>query len=238
MKNILNETAKDKLSGRTKFVFEYLKEADVINKKVLDIGCGYGWFEYNVLNMGVDHIWGLELSEKDILTAKSGVRNERVTFQVGSAIALPFEDNFFDCVVSWEVIEHIPPNTEAQMLKEINRVLKDGGVFYLSTPYRSLVGTVLDPAWWLIKHRHYTKGKMKKIVETGTKLKLTDMQVRGGVWDVLNALNMYVAKWVFHRTNFCHDFFRKKVDNEFKYANGINTLFIRGKKIGISRPKH
>lgn len=87
--------------------------------------------------MGIDHIWGIELSEKDLATAKMGVKSKKVTFGKGSAISLPFEDDFFDCVVSWDVIEHIPPNTEMQMLKEISRVLKRGGAVYLSTPYRS-----------------------------------------------------------------------------------------------------
>lgn len=165
------------------------------------------------------------------MTAKRGVKSEKVTFGTGSAISLPFKDNFFDCVVSWDVIEHIPPHTEKQMLKEISRVLKRGGVFYLSTPYRSFLGTVLDPAWWLIRHRHYTKRDMKRIIEANTKLKMTDIQVRGGVWDVLNTLNMYIAKWVFHRSNFCKDFFRKKVNREFDCPDGINSLFVRGKKV-------
>ncbi len=181
MKNILKETAKDELSGRTKYVFQFVQKEDLKGKKILDIGCGFGWFEYNALDMGIDHIWGIELSEKDLATAKMGVKSKKVTFGKGSAISLPYEDDFFDCVVSWDVIEHIPPNTEMQMLKEISRVLKRGGAVYLSTPYRSFLGTVLDPAWWLIKHRHYTKQKIRSIIETNTRLKLTEIQVRGGV---------------------------------------------------------
>jgi len=42
------------------------------------------------------------------------------------------------------------------MFKEVFRVLKPGGRFYLSTPYSNVFSRFLDPAWWFINHRHYS----------------------------------------------------------------------------------
>lgn len=73
---------------------------------------------------------------------------------------LPFENESFDTVVCWEVIEHLPENSEHALFVEVNRVLKVGGAFSLSTPHDSLVSKLLDPAWWLMSHRHYSKGSL------------------------------------------------------------------------------
>ncbi|WP_300367238.1 class I SAM-dependent methyltransferase [Brachyspira sp.] len=46
---------------------------------------------------------------------------------------LPFENNFFDLIISSHVIEHI--EDENKILSEFNRVLKDDGLIFLSFPY-------------------------------------------------------------------------------------------------------
>ena len=45
---------------------------------------------------------------------------------------LPFPDKKFDCILSLAVIEHVP--NSAHLLAEVYRILKPGGIFYLSTP--------------------------------------------------------------------------------------------------------
>jgi ubiquinone/menaquinone biosynthesis C-methylase UbiE len=135
MKNLLNEKPNSKLIGRLKFtVKKFIKEKDVVNKKVLDIGCGYGWFELNALKRGVKEIHGIEITDEDLKTVRENIKDLRAKFKKGGALKLPFRDNYFDTVVSWEVIEHIPKNTEDRMFKEVSRVLKKNGIFYLSTP--------------------------------------------------------------------------------------------------------
>lgn len=84
--------------------------------KVLDIGSGDGWFTSACLKstlcdcIGVDPCYG------------PGIR--------AGAEKLPFADGTFDCVVLWEVIEHIKP----ECYEEIERVLRPGGKIILSTP--------------------------------------------------------------------------------------------------------
>lgn len=160
MKNILDEKPNENLTGRLLASVQFVSDEDVKDKNALNVGCGFGWCELNFLSRGVKQMAGIEISEEDLKTARENVVNERVKFCLGSAIQIPFPDKSFDTVVSWEVIEHIPKNTENRMFTEVARVLRSGGVFYLSTPHASFFSNILDPAWWLIGHRHYSREQL------------------------------------------------------------------------------
>ena len=159
MKNITKVKPTEILHGRLLFSINFVSDLDIKDKKILDIGCGYGWFELNAIKRGCSNIIGTEITENDLQTAKENINNIKVQLKKGSAIDLNFHNKQFDTVVSWEVLEHIPKQTENKMFSEINRVLKNNGVFYLSTPFSNLFSDILDPAWWLIGHRHYKKNK-------------------------------------------------------------------------------
>ena len=58
-----------------------------------------------------------------------------------SGFNLPFPDASFSCVLSSEVIEHVPK--ESPMIDELCRVLKPGGRLVLGTPDYWLLGTGL-----------------------------------------------------------------------------------------------
>ena len=62
------------------------------------------------------------------------------------------------------VIEHLPRGTEQAALREVHRILKPDGVLVLSTPSDSFLTTLLDPAWWLIGHRHYGAATLRRLV--------------------------------------------------------------------------
>jgi len=230
MKNILNEKPNTKLTGRLKFSVDFVKDKNIKNKKVLDIGCGFGWFELNAVGRGTRQIAGIEISSEDLKTAKKNVKDKRVDFKIGGALKLPFKDNYFDTVVAWEVIEHIPKNTEEKMFKEIKRVLKKKGVFYLSTPYDSFLSKYSDPAWWLIGHRHYSKEWLINLGERDN-FKVSETIINGGFWSLIDLLNMYIAKWIFRRKPFFESNMNRKVDDEYKLENrGFMGIFVKYEK--------
>jgi len=51
----------------------------------------------------------------------------------GNGMGLPFDENTFDCVISSEVIEHIPEENGTH-IDELTRILKPGGILVLGTP--------------------------------------------------------------------------------------------------------
>lgn len=229
MKNIINAKPLTDLHGRVSYNTMFVDDVDIKNKDILDIGCGYGWFELNALKRDGNKIIGLEISEKDLKTARENINNNKIEFNIGSAIALPFGNQGFDTIVSWEVIEHIPKNTENKMFSEVKRVLKNNGVFYLSTPFNNFFSNIFDPAWWLIGHRHYKKNDLINFAASNG-FKIEKITLNGGIWEILGINNLYIAKWIFRRAPFFENFFNEKQDEEYKKQQGFTTIFIKFRK--------
>lgn len=107
---------------------------------VLDLGCGEGRHVIANYVRGDVQAIGVDLALNDLKTSRerfepfSQPDNHFKSFHlsVANALKLPFPDNSFDKVICSEVLEHIPDYQGA--LKEIQRVLKPGGMFAASVP--------------------------------------------------------------------------------------------------------
>ncbi|MHB8703198.1 MAG: class I SAM-dependent methyltransferase [Candidatus Tyrphobacter sp.] len=229
MRNILDEKPADPIEGRRSFSVGWVAKSGVRGKKILDVGCGYGWFEHHLLECGVASITGTERLEEDLLTARENIADPRAQFCVGSALELPFGDASFDAVVSWEVIEHIPKGAEAAMFREARRVLRQGGSYYISTPHSTPLCNITDPAWWLIGHRHYSIDRLQGLGrESG--LEVVEAFVKGGIWAIAASLDMYISKWLLHRRQICEQLMRYKQDEEFSREDGFVNAFAKYRK--------
>ncbi len=230
MKNIVKEKPTDLLSGRTLYSTGFIDNEDVVDKTILDIGCGYGWLEINLSQRGAKKIIGTEINEENLVTAKNCIFNKSILFDTASAIKLPYENNCFDTVISFEVIEHIPKNSEEKMFKEVYRVLKNNGMFYLSTPNDNIFSKISDPAWILIGHRHY---KCNDLIKLGKQcgFKIKNIAIKGRWWDIISINDLYISKWFFHRRPFFERYINKKNDNDYKNKEGFCTIFLCYQKI-------
>ena len=207
--------------------------ADILRgKDILDIGCGYGWCEVAFLKKDPKSITGIEITESDLKTIRENVKDERVSLAVSGATELPFANDSFDTVVSWEVIEHIPQGTEDKMFSEVARVLRRGGSFYLSTPHASFFSNLLDPAWMVAGHRHYSRKRLEGYAKRNG-FSVEQVEICGGWWNVFSIVNMYVAKWVFRRKSFFGEYFVRKENDEYNGTkkSGFANIFICFKKI-------
>lgn len=100
---------------------------NIKNKKLLDVGCGAGVHIKNYLKAGAK-CTGIDLSKTMIKLAKQNCPD--VDFKIGSMTKLHFKNSSFDVVtasLSIDYIENLQP-----VFKEVNRVLKSGGLFYYS----------------------------------------------------------------------------------------------------------
>jgi len=108
--------------------------------RLLDLGCGEGRHSISAYLLADAEIVGLDLGLKDLKTAKERLtdfltppaKGGYCAFIQGTGHQLPFPDNSFDHVICSEVLEHIPDYPS--FLREINRVLKPGGLFAVSVP--------------------------------------------------------------------------------------------------------
>lgn len=97
--------------------------------KVLEIGCGRGTLVHRLRTQGIDVV-GVETSATRI--DEGGALYGQLPIEQISGTSLPFQDEQFDLVLSFDVLEHIP-DTERHLL-EVRRVLKPGGWYLLQTP--------------------------------------------------------------------------------------------------------
>jgi len=229
MRNVLNEAPSRDLHGIQAHAARLVPADDVAGQTVLDVGCGFGWFELYALDHGVRRVIGVEPDDRQLETARRHLRDERAEFTAGSATSLPFPDESVDTVVCWEVLEHLPPGSEPAAFAEFRRVLRPGGAFYLSTPYASVRARVLDPAWWLLRHRHYRVDQLDRFVrDAGLQPEL--IETRGGAWQIVAILDLYVAKWLFRRPPFFESMVARRWDEEMRQSGGYANCFLNARR--------
>ena len=135
-------------------LFEYYRSAKILlqleragiqpHGPVLDAGCGGGGVAVSFAEESPFAV-GLDLVDRftnagERLAAERGIEN--VCFVQGDGIALPFKSDYFELVLSHSVIEHV--DSPEDYLRECFRVLRPGGVLFLSTPpYYSSAGSHL-----------------------------------------------------------------------------------------------
>ena len=113
---------------------------------ILDLACGTGYGANMLAESSKNTVIGGDISEDALLMATNKYKQNNLSFQKLDGTALPFSDNYFDIVTSFETIEHLSEYNK--LVSEFYRVLKPGGKLFLSTP-NSLVtspdGNVKNP---------------------------------------------------------------------------------------------
>jgi ubiquinone/menaquinone biosynthesis C-methylase UbiE len=111
-------------------MLEYVKLSDHAN--ILDLGCGTGKL-LNRLAGEYPHLTGtgVDFSQEMLRKARKNNQNHpRLIYVQGKAENLPFANDQFDAV--FNTISFLHYQNPEQVLKEVNRVLKPSGYFYLA----------------------------------------------------------------------------------------------------------
>jgi ubiquinone/menaquinone biosynthesis C-methylase UbiE len=128
-----SQLANIKLKPRQKYA------AESVQGRILDLGCFDGRFVCYLIQKGFD-CYGVDFNDHYLQLATDnlkslGVSKEKI--RKGLFQDIPFEDGWFDTVVSQETLEHFYyPDI---MLAEIKRVLKPGGIFIGSVPFENRI---------------------------------------------------------------------------------------------------
>lgn len=128
-------------------------------KRVLDLGCGGGRNLIYLARKGFK-LYGLDSSKEGVDMTKNFLDKERLEADliIGDAFKkLPYGSDFFDAVISVQVLEHARINDIKNAILEIRRVLKPNGVIFITLCGRYSKGKV-----------RYCIVKTAKQIEPGT----------------------------------------------------------------------
>lgn len=162
-------------------VQEDMKEVITLLKKekarrILDLGCGSGRHTVLLARNGFN-VYATDVSKAGLEMTKKWLKKENLTAKVkehSCYTGFPFKDNFFDAVISTQVIHHNFHSKVKFCISEIERVLRSGGIIFITTSAnkygRSTKVKMPEPRTYIpldgeekgLPHFIYTKRLMKK----------------------------------------------------------------------------
>lgn len=102
------------------------------NGKLVNLGVGYGILEdLLVKNNPKVNLFGVDISKTAINKIRSKVGGE---FYIKEASKTIFDNEYFDCVLALDILEHLHLKHLDKVLIEIRRVLINNGIFIVSVP--------------------------------------------------------------------------------------------------------
>lgn len=143
----LGKIRKDHI-GRYKFACHFINKNDV----VLDCACGIGYGSFIMSKESdVSSILAVDIDKRAIKFARKYYYDFRITYKIEDVFFLDIPDEYFDCIVSFETIEHVDGTT---LIKLFYKKLKNGGLFIASTPNQDT--QPFDIKKFPFHLRHYT----------------------------------------------------------------------------------
>ena len=151
----------------------------LINGRVIDLGCGIAPYKENILKVTDEYIgvdWENSLHDQACIDVFADL-----------AKRLPFEDEYADTVVSFQVMEHLPePNL---FLSECYRILKKKGRVFITVPFM----------WYVHEAPHdyyrYTRYGLEYLLKKVGFYEI-DIKETTGFWQ------MWILKFNYHTTRF------------------------------------
>lgn len=183
---------------RRKWIFDKVKNFIPPPAKILEIGCGAGNVSSFLAQSGYVVI-GCEFYPEAVEKSWPGFQMVR-----GDTKDLPFQDNSFDIVGLFDVIEHVQDDIAS--LKEAARVVRKGGIIAVTAPAREELWSWVDEISF--HKRRYTKRMLNRVL------------LKAGLYSLLTEymfMSLYIPMRYIRREN-------KKINDHFKISGFLNIL--------------
>lgn len=177
-----DETFVSQISGRER---TFARSLDLIEQivpqkgKILDIGTAGGSF----LGVAKHRGWDVIGCEPSKWLAEWGSKHYNITVHPCTVFDMKFDDNSFDVVTLWDVLEHTPD--PKAVLRECNRILKPGGILVVNYPdIGSSVARLMGRKWVFLLSVHlyyFTMETMEEMLKAAN----FDVFVRKKHWQTL-----------------------------------------------------
>ncbi len=114
---------------------------DFKGKRMLDLGCGYGWHSIYAMENGASSVVGIDISQNMLKVAKEKTHFSEVEYICGAIEDMDFKEESFDMVLSSLAFHYIKDYKE--LIEKINKVLKPNGIliFTVEHPVFTAYGT-------------------------------------------------------------------------------------------------
>jgi len=126
---------------RAQEILALVRRLAISQPKMLDFGCGRGWFTERLADLGEAH--GIDLSPEGIAAAQA--RRPDIRYMAANIYEAPLPLNYFDVVVSQEVIAHV--EDQLRYIDRAAQVLKPGGYFIITTSNKFVWDRLGDVSW-------------------------------------------------------------------------------------------
>ena len=135
---------------------------DLHEKRVLDLGCGYGWHCKYAVQMGASEVLGIDSSKKMIERAMIENPDERIQYEVCGVEEYSYPENTYDLVVSNLVLHYIKDLD--CIYQKVYRTLTAGGCFLFNIEHPTFTAGVNEdwiydenkrPRYWAIDNYYY-----------------------------------------------------------------------------------
>ncbi|MBR5819375.1 MAG: class I SAM-dependent methyltransferase [Alistipes sp.] len=149
----------------------YVEASRMVSGRVLEIGTGTG-YGAEIVAPSAERFTTIDKTRSEEL----GMLPANVEFVEAKVPPLPFADNTFDYVVSFQVIEHIP--NDRAFVAEVLRVLRHGGKFIVSTPNRPM--SLTRNPWHV---REYTAEQFASLLSSFSSVERRGVEGNERVWE-------------------------------------------------------
>lgn len=106
---------------------------DLTDKRVLDLGCGYGWHCRYASEHGAQSVLGVDASEKMLAVAKAQTSAANISYLHSDLTQLNLPPASFDVVISSLVLHYIADFPA--VVKQVHTLLKPGGTFQFTVEH-------------------------------------------------------------------------------------------------------
>lgn len=200
-------------------------------KKVLDLGCGYGWHCKYAAQMGAAEILGIDSSQKMIAKAVADNSDDKIKYKVCGVEEYIYPENTYDLVVSNLVLHYI--ENLANVYQKVYCTLKVGGYFLFNIEHPTFTAGVNEdwiydengkPKYWPIDNYYYTGERetnflghrvIKQHHTSGFKLsvgknyKFIERYISEDLWEkLLSTYRMDSYENIWEALFLCHQLFR------------------------------
>ncbi|MHA2026109.1 MAG: class I SAM-dependent methyltransferase [Candidatus Thorarchaeota archaeon] len=122
-------------------------------KRILDLGCGTGRHVVYFAGLGFA-VYGFDASPKALSMTQEWLKEKNLTANLIEHLMekqYPYDDDFFDTVVSIQVIHHNLMKDIQNTVSEIERVLRPGGLLFVTFPILHPGPVEEERDWKLVK---------------------------------------------------------------------------------------